>query len=300
MSRVVPTLLPLLCLVAAARPTEKTLAHFARQFSDLPDYDTYRYVERVRSEQARRLRADDGSNSSSRKPSLPVRWPRKPSWLSIGGDSGHRHSSGPDYARQLLRFMQDHQVIFYIACTSVLTGVVLLVTLMALHSVRHGSSWRTPWSGRQHRPYGESYALLDRQPLLVERRSGFSEDDAEDEEEAAAEGDTHGGAREERRGLPGRASGSAAGSLFEISTLSEIGAGEQAATWSEPDEPAEGLWNSEQAIKRVTSTAVIVLETGKTLHARYFTSKHAHNSLKNVQLLWSSILAFSEKYCLKA
>lgn len=257
MSRVAATLLLLLCLAAptpemrsSARPTEKRLALFTRQFSDLPDYDTYRYVERVRSEQAQRLRADDGGNASSRKLSLPAAWPRKPSWLAIGGDSGPGDAPGPDYVRQLLQFMQDHQLIFYMACSSVLTGVVLLVTLMALYGARHGSSWRTPWSGRQQKPHGELYALLDRQPLLAKGRSALGDDDVDDDEEATARNDMHEDARAERRGLLGLPSGSAAGSVFEISTLSEIGAGEAAATWSEPDEPAEGLWRSEQAVKR--------------------------------------------------
>ncbi|KAK8766498.1 hypothetical protein V5799_006723 [Amblyomma americanum] len=187
------------------------------------------------SEQARRLPADDdGGNASSRKPLLPIAWPRKPSWLLISSDGGPRKPSEPHYAHPLLQFMQDHQLVFYIACSSVLTGVVLLVTLMALYGARHGSSWRTPWSGRPQRQYGESYTLLDRRPLLAERSSALDEDDADDEE-AAARDDKPEGVRAELCGLPGRASSSTAGSLYEISTLSEIGAGEGAATWSEPD-----------------------------------------------------------------
>ncbi|XP_077485133.1 uncharacterized protein LOC144095221 [Amblyomma americanum] len=242
MSQVAAMLLLLLCLAAPtpgvmipARPTERVLARFTRRHSVLPDYDTYRYVERIRSEQARRLPADDdGGNASSRKPLLPIAWPRKPSWLLISSDGGPRKPSEPHYAHPLLQFMQDHQLVFYIACSSVLTGVVLLVTLMTLYGARHGSSWRTPWSGRPQRQYGESYTLLDRRPLLAERSSALDEDDADDEEAAAREGKQE-GVRAELCGLPRRASSSTAGSLYEISTLSEIGAGEGAATWSEPD-----------------------------------------------------------------
>ncbi|XP_049525113.1 uncharacterized protein LOC119455180 [Dermacentor silvarum] len=49
---------------------------------------------------------------------------------------------------------------------------------------------------------------------------------------------------------PNGSAGSVDGHVFEISTLSEIGVGEGATSWSEPDDPAERDWKSEQAVQR--------------------------------------------------
>ncbi|KAH7944816.1 hypothetical protein HPB49_000757 [Dermacentor silvarum] len=191
------SLIYLVALSSARAPSPRTLrttmAPFTRQFSDLPDYDTYRFVERLRSEQARQLRAGGGrTNVTSRGLLLPRMRPKKPIWLLLGGRSGRQDRGADDHRRaaddsssdirlQVLQFMQDHQLIFYIACSCVLTGVVLLVTLMVLYGGRRGSDAR---SGM----YGESYALLDRRPLLGKRGS-VVEEYSDDEEETAIDGD---------------------------------------------------------------------------------------------------------------
>ncbi|KAL1424989.1 hypothetical protein MTO96_019569 [Rhipicephalus appendiculatus] len=237
------------------RTTKTTPAPYTRQFSDLPDYDTYRFVERLRSEQARQLRERDGStNATSRARFLPRIRPSKPIWLSFSGRGGRQDraagerrraadDSSSDIRRQVLQFIQDHQLILYIACSCLLTGVVLLVTLMAFHGSRGGLDTRSTM-------YGESYALLDRRPLLGKRRSPL-EEDSDDEEETAIDGKNARASGAGRRPQPERRTGSMDMS-FEISTLSEIGVGEGATSWSEPDAPSESIWNDQETVNRPT------------------------------------------------
>lgn len=119
------------------------------------------------------------------------------------------------------------QLIFYIACSCVLTGVVVLVTLMVLYGGRRGSDAR---SGM----YGESYALLDRRPLLGKRGSAI-EEYSDDEEETAIDGNNARGTGAGRLHPPERSAGSLHDFAFEISTLSEIGVEGGATSWSEPE-----------------------------------------------------------------
>ncbi|KAL3179765.1 hypothetical protein MRX96_037750 [Rhipicephalus microplus] len=200
------SLISLVALSLARAPTPRTTkttpAPYTRQFSDLPDYDTYRFVERLRSEQARQQRERDGSTSATSR------------------------------ARFLPRIRVSKPIILYIACSCVLTGVVLLVTLMAFHTIRGGSGARSSM-------HGVSYALLDRRPLLGKRR----DEDSDDEEETAIDAKN---ARQQHE----RRKGSVDNESFEISTLSEIGVGDGATSWSEPDAPSESIWNDQDTVNR--------------------------------------------------
>ncbi|XP_065280023.1 uncharacterized protein [Dermacentor albipictus] len=256
----VVAMLPLIYLVALSsaraplpRTHRTTMPPFTRQFSDLPDYDTYRFVERLRSEQARQLRAGGGRTNETSRSLLPSRMrPLKPVWLLLGNRSV-RQDRGADSRRaaddsssdvrvKVLQFMQDHQLIFYVACSCVLTGVVVLVTLMVLYGGHRGSEAR---SGM----YGESYALLDRRPLLGKRGSAI-EEYSDEEEETAIDGNNARGTGAGRRRPLERSAGSVHDIAFEISTLSEIGVEGRATGCSELEEPAEGDCKSEQALQR--------------------------------------------------
>ncbi|XP_075748410.1 serine/threonine-protein kinase haspin-like isoform X1 [Rhipicephalus microplus] len=103
---------------------------------------------------------------------------------------------------------------------------------MAFHAIRGGSGARSSM-------HGVSYALLDRRPLLGKRR----DEDSDDEEETAIDG-KNALQQHERR------TGSVNGESFEISTLSEIGVGDGATSWSEPDAPSESIWNDQDTVNR--------------------------------------------------
>ncbi|KAH8023287.1 hypothetical protein HPB51_011730 [Rhipicephalus microplus] len=230
------SLISLVALSLARAPTPRTTkttpAPYTRQFSDLPDYDTYRFVERLRSEQARQQRERDGSTSAtSRARFLPRIRVSKPVWLSFSGRGGRQDraasdrrraadDSSLDLRRQVLQFIQDHQIILYIACSCVLTGVVLLVTLMAFHTIRGGSGARSSM-------HGVSYALLDRRPLLGKRR----DEDSDDEEETAIDGKI---ARQQHE----RRTGSVDRRIFR----------NQHVIRDRP--PSEAIWNDQDTVNR--------------------------------------------------
>ncbi|KAL1441695.1 hypothetical protein MTO96_008413 [Rhipicephalus appendiculatus] len=173
------SLISLVALCSARAPTPRTTkttpAPYTRQFSDLPDYDTYRFVERLRSEQARQLRERDGSaNATSRARFLPRILPSKPIWLSFSGRGGRFSARGDRHSR------------------------------------------RTATTKR-------------RRPSTAETRVPPERDDDHDPKDAPDSMDD---------------------GSFEISTLSEIGVGEGATSWSEPDAPSESIWNDQETVNR--------------------------------------------------
>ncbi|KAL3243444.1 hypothetical protein MRX96_020511 [Rhipicephalus microplus] len=134
--------------------TKSATALYTSQSSHLPDYDTYPFLQLFRSEQARQLREHDRSTSATNRGGFLLRTAAsKLIWLSFSSTGGrqdrsadeHRRATdfSSDLRRQVLHFIQDHQLLLYRTYSCVLWRVVLLVTLMAFHGSRDGSDTRS-------------------------------------------------------------------------------------------------------------------------------------------------------------
>ncbi|XP_075535191.1 uncharacterized protein LOC142570732 [Dermacentor variabilis] len=191
----------LLCHVVAdlttAPPMESALESLTakEEPSTLPDYDAYRVQERQKNTELAAVNAGngDGANASSRHATPAASVPAVPQSSSFSGDSGSVRTGaggdgkwrGPELLRRFLHFMHQNQVVFYIACSCVVTVMVLLYILMAWYGscgVRSSTSRASDDSSSRRRLLSESHSLHDRQPLLANGRSPPGAPDSPDDE----------------------------------------------------------------------------------------------------------------------
>ncbi|KAH8022993.1 hypothetical protein HPB51_009597 [Rhipicephalus microplus] len=152
----------------------------------------------------------------------------------------------------LHEFFRNNQVIIYLVCSCVLTGLVLVFTLVTAYGGRRQSNSGRPTSSASWAKFAESYPLLDRSPLRVGRDSPVtqrlgSSDDDDDENEAGVE-------KKNENALDCATAvncerGERASS-FAGCTPSEISEGPWSMTWSFTGEPPQVLIKSKATVKR--------------------------------------------------
>ncbi|KAH6929775.1 hypothetical protein HPB50_005862 [Hyalomma asiaticum] len=209
-----------------------------------------------------RLFAEEGGNSSGSVIPLPSYRSPKSSRVVIGGD---RNSLGGAVAiatdqpsrtargADLHEFFRANQVVIYVACSCVLTGLVLVFTLVSAYGGRRRSHLGRSVSSPSWAQFAESYPLLDRSPLRVHQGSpakhflGSSDDEDDDENEAVAAKKNESVLDCTRAVNPemGKRASSFAGY-----SPSEISEGPWSTTWSLPGEPPQVLIKSKPFVKR--------------------------------------------------
>ncbi|XP_064479587.1 serine/threonine-protein kinase haspin-like [Ornithodoros turicata] len=149
-------LLVVFCLVAATYSNSK---HLEGHISDLPDYDTYRVLERRRLQQQRQesLGTTEDNATVVTMPAQRTTVKRAPANMLY----------------DVLRFLHANRVLFYLSCGGILTAVLLLFTLAALHMSGGLGSHRSSAPTMASAP--EEYPLLSRERRHVE----FASDDDE-------------------------------------------------------------------------------------------------------------------------
>ncbi|KAL3182012.1 hypothetical protein MRX96_035473 [Rhipicephalus microplus] len=205
------------------------------------------------------LYAEEGANESGRFASLPSDFLDEYTKEGISNDHHSRDRvvandrPGETTSRvDLHEFFRNNQVIIYLVCSCVLTGLVLVFTLVTAYGGRRESNSGRPTSSASWAKFAESYPLLDRSPLRVGRDSPVtqrlgSSDDDDDENEAVVEEKNENAldctpAVNCERG--DRASS------FAGCTPSEISEGPWSMTWSFTGEPPQVLIKSKATVKR--------------------------------------------------
>ncbi|CAN7983828.1 unnamed protein product, partial [Ixodes hexagonus] len=178
--------LPFLCVLLVLSPLERARSatipyphepRLMRKYSQLPDYDTYRLQERSRPVDPLRQLAGLIQLSEAEANGTLLSLRPRPTHAFIVSD---RHpvleqepTSRSNFVAGALKFLHANKIIFYVACSCVLTGVILLFTLM------------TVYSGDTRTSVGPSSSYCESHPLL-EGSSGIfkksrHEDDSSDD-----------------------------------------------------------------------------------------------------------------------
>ncbi|XP_077512865.1 uncharacterized protein LOC144124071 [Amblyomma americanum] len=153
------------------------------KIQEMPDHDAHVRQEGKNDVQSQQLIGSDGSydgaNASRQASALPSRPASESSSAGLNGDRGSMQAAtsidddgAPAWfdsavTRGVLRFLHANQVVFFIACSCLLTGMVLLYTLMTAYGGT-GSSSSSRTTGSSRRLLSESYPLLSN----GDRRSG--------------------------------------------------------------------------------------------------------------------------------
>ncbi|KAH7950805.1 hypothetical protein HPB52_001931 [Rhipicephalus sanguineus] len=149
------------------------------------------------------------------------------------------------------RLPESSRVVIYIACSCLLTGLVLAFTLVTAYGGRRGSHLGRPVSSASWAQFAESYPLLDRSPLRigqdspVTQRLGSSDEDDENEPVVAEKNeDVLDCTTAVKREIGERASS------FAGCSPSEISEGPWSTTWSFTGEPPQVIIKSKPSVKR--------------------------------------------------
>ncbi|CAN8014289.1 unnamed protein product [Ixodes persulcatus] len=170
-----PILGGLLVLTPRERAWSATVPHqfpsLKRKYSELPDYDAYRLQEKRLLDERQRNRATTHLPEVEGNGTLLLlrAHPTEALMLSFLEQKG---TSKSNFMAGVLKFLHANKILLYVACSCVLTGVVLLFTLMTVYN--DGS--RT-FKGPSFRYY-ESHPLLDGPGIFV--KSNHDDDSSED------------------------------------------------------------------------------------------------------------------------
>ncbi|XP_077512866.1 uncharacterized protein LOC144124072 [Amblyomma americanum] len=211
---------------------------------DIPDHDAYVSQEGKNVVQSQQLIGSyDGANASRQATALPSRPASESSSAGLNGDRGSMQAatsidddSAPAwldsaFTRGVLRFLHANQVAFFIACSCLLTGMVLLYTLMTAYGGT-GSSSSSRTTGSSRRLLSESYPLLSN----GDRRSGGEVSPVDSDELDTADKSPL---------TPGEHSPSS-----PSAALSDVAVGPKAAAPSHPARPAQALQRGRESVKK--------------------------------------------------